>query len=198
MYSFGLACLGQTEPAHFAPDQFPFAVDVMVGVESHRRSDSPFAPVFQLLSGVTYHLGTWHNEDYFSARDILELDDNRGPGHRPRLRVRPELKRPVHYVLSRLIQESPSHRVLLFVDQQGLPPAIRPVPAMTTSAFWEHHGRRGLIGRWTPSHFLARGLSRYYRRLAAAWGHGSQGATRIVAVGPGGPFGSYPSSIMST
>lgn len=100
--------------------------------------------------GSTYELGHWHSPYYFSAWEMLHQEAD-GPGHRSRVRVRSEYLHDVDYLLRSLVDRSPQHSVLVYVDIQGTPETFRIIGPMTVAEFWTHHAKRGLISSWLYS-----------------------------------------------
>lgn len=148
MFSFGLVCLHQERVMQDPPVGLTFDVVADAGVHSHRGDSPPFGAIFRLLSGCTYHVGTWHTPDYFSSWDYLVRLDELGPGHRQKVRVMDTVTADVAKLLEELLHQSPTRSALVFVDTQGLPASTQVVGPLSEDQFWSRHAKQGLVCGW--------------------------------------------------
>lgn len=146
MPSIEVICVDQATPTNFK--SLSFAIVSGQSLKSHRRP-SRFQPDFDLLNGCIYHFGNPRLRDpaatgAFFAYDLLSRaaqDDDQA-----RLLEFESLHKPgIALVLSELLRNSPSGRLLFTSDWQfGLDEATRNDP-ISLDEFWKRHDAKRLV-----------------------------------------------------
>jgi hypothetical protein len=125
-------------------DDLPFAVIADSMRKSHRRP-SRFQSDFDELDGILYHLGNANlKEDHagrvFFAYKLLSPESKKVEA--TFLEFAGEVRRDVEAFMSRLIENSPTHRLVFTSDWQFGPDWTRHEPEVALHEFWRLHDTR--------------------------------------------------------
>ena len=145
MPSIEIVCIGQEHPTEFA--DLPFAVESGKALVSHRQP-SLFQADFDLLEGCIYHLGNPRLKDpnasgTFFAWDLLS-SECQGQEEESFLHFAEKFDGAVRLLMEKLLQASPSGRLVFTSDHQFGPPVAKRFAEVRLEEFWDAHDAKQL------------------------------------------------------
>lgn len=147
MPSVEIVCMNQQEASDYS--DMPFAVVAEDQLVSHRGPKPLFQADFDLLRGYIYHLGgpEFFNESgqaIFTAYNLLS-ERCRDQEEARFLEFKDEYTLSLKVFVQRLLQSSPSRRLLFTSDYQFGPPQPQRSGEITCETFWQTHGMGQLL-----------------------------------------------------